>query len=358
MFLSFFLIPIPLYSKSIKDGPHGDKKKLPNGCGSCHKGHGKPNTPMLPEKKDVFCFRCHGKSKKAEETRKRGDLGKETKAANLEREFEKPYHHPVEKIGIHSYKETLPETDSSMPRHSECGDCHHHHYVTPENKMVGVRGINRHGSKVQSVNLEYELCFKCHSSSANLPANQTNKAELFDISNPSYHPVVAPGKNKDVPSLIRPLTISSLIKCTDCHNNDDLKGPRGPHGSIYRYILAKNFTETDGKEGPFQYELCYGCHRRMSILGDESFQLHSSHISSVGTSCRTCHNPHGGIRYTHLIDLDNPSIRPSSSGRLEFIDLGYRAGECFLNCHGKDHNPEVYPAIQKIPKVPPLPGPR
>jgi hypothetical protein len=31
---------------------------------------------------------------------------------------------------------------------------------------------------------EYELCFKCHSFSTNLPADQRNKADQFNISNP------------------------------------------------------------------------------------------------------------------------------------------------------------------------------
>jgi len=352
LFLSVFLLPSALYPRSIKDGPHGDKRRLPNGCGSCHKGHGKYDTPMLPEKRDVFCFRCHGHSKNVDETRKKGDLSRDTKSADLQKEFEKPHHHPIEKVGVHRYNETLPETDPSIPRHSECGDCHHYHYVTSENKMAGIGGINRNRAKVQSVSFEYELCFKCHSNSANLPSDQTDKVEQFDVSNPSYHPVVAPGRNNDVPSLIHPLTPSSTIKCTDCHNNDDPKGPRGPHGSIYRYILTRNYTTSDGQEGPFQYDLCYGCHRRSSILGNESFTFHSLHISSVGTSCRTCHNSHGSREYTHLIDLDNPYIRPSNSGRLEFIDLGRMAGECYLSCHGKNHDPEVYPASLKPKEIP------
>lgn len=355
MFLSFFLIPAVLYSKSLRDGPHGDKKKLPKGCGSCHTGHGKHNTPMLPENKDVFCFKCHGHIKNVEEARRKGELGKETKAADLQKEFEKSYHHPIERVGIHRYGETLPETDPSMPRHSECGDCHHQHYVTSQNKMSGIGGINRTRAKVQSVTFEYELCFKCHSNSANLPADQTDKIELFNISNPSYHPVIARGRNDDVPSLVPPMTASNLIKCTDCHNNDDQRGPRGPHGSTYRFILTRNYTETDGQEGPFQYELCYGCHRRSSILGNESFQFHDLHISSAGASCRTCHNSHGSTQYSHLIDFNNMNIRPSSSGRIEYINLGHRAGECFLNCHGKDHNPEVYPAALKTPTTPSTP---
>ena len=190
---------------------------------------------------------------------------------------------------------------------------------------------------------EYELCFKCHSYSANLPSDQKNKAEMFNISNQSYHPVIAPGKNNDVPSLLNPLTISSTIKCTDCHNNNDPLGPRGPHGSDYVHLLVRHFNPNDGLEQASEYELCYYCHNRTSILSNRSFFYHNLHITTVGTSCRTCHNPHGSIRYAHLIDLDNYSIRSSSSGRMEYVRFGPRSGQCFLTCHGHDHNPATYP---------------
>jgi predicted CXXCH cytochrome family protein len=338
-----FFVPVSLHSTSFRESPHGDKTKLPKGCASCHKGHGIKNTPMLSDEKDSFCFRCHGESITMEMTRRMGYLSANTKGANLNRVFEKAYRHPVDKTGIHRYNETLPETDSSAPRHAECIDCHHYHYVTTSNTMEGIRGINRDGAIVENIQAEYELCFKCHSYSANLPADQTNKAELFKTSNPSYHPIISQGKNNTTPSLIQPLSESSTIKCTNCHNNDDPLGPKGPHASNYRYILARNFNESDGPESTFQYELCYGCHRRSSILGNESFKYHNRHISLEGTSCRTCHNPHASTSYSHLIDFNNLSIAPSSSGRLDFKDLGPKAGECFLTCHSKDHNPARYP---------------
>lgn len=348
LFLILLLAPGSLYSMSLRESPHGDRKKLPHGCASCHMGHGKHNTPMLSENREAICFKCHGNSRSTDAARKKGDLGEDTKAANLQKEFEKPFRHPVERTGIHRYGETLPETDSTKERHCECADCHHHHYVTERNPIAGIRGTSMNGTKVEDVTLEYELCFNCHLNSANLPADQVGKMELFDITNRSFHPVEAQGKNSNVPSLIPPLTASSLIKCTDCHNNDDPRGPRGPHGSKYRYILARNYTETDGSEGPSQYELCYSCHRRSSILGNESFQYHSLHISSVGTSCKTCHDSHGSAQNTHLIDFDNSlSVRPSKSGRLEFMEIGHKAGRCYLNCHGKEHNPAEYPATTK-----------
>lgn len=338
----------PLFSKSLNKNSHSDKSKLLRGCFSCHKGHSTYDSQMLPQMKDTFCFRCHGDPTRAAKRKQNRELAPDVRLPNMQREFEKPYHHPIETTGIHTYGETLPERDPSVPRHSECGDCHHHHYVKKDNTFAGITGTNRQGIMVDTISSEYELCFKCHSSSANLPPDQTNKAELFSMGNPSYHPVTAIGKNNDVPSLISPLTAASLIKCTDCHGNDNPTGPKGPHGSSYKYILKKNFTPTDGPEQISRYELCYTCHKRDSILNNISFQYHRLHILSVGSSCKTCHNPHGSLQYRHLIDFDNMIATPSSGGRLEYISSGNRAGQCFLKCHNKDHNPAKYPTTTSV----------
>ena len=342
------LSPLSPYLSSAGESVHFDKTKLPKGCGSCHRGHGVFNTPMLREGRDVFCLRCHGSNSAVEEAKDEGYLARNIDVADIQREFNKPYRHPVEITGIRTRDEIIPETNRSAQRHAECVDCHHHHYASKDNKMTGVKGVNSQGMAVQKIDSEYELCFKCHSFSANLPANQTNKADQFNISNPSYHPVIGQGKNNDVPSLVFPLTASSLIKCTDCHGNDDPAGPKGPHASSYRYILKKSYSSSDGPEGPYQYELCYSCHRRESILSNESFFYHDFHISVVGASCRTCHNPHGSRQYTHLIDFDNLTVSPSSKGFIEFRDLGKKAGECFLTCHGQDHKPMSYPTASSL----------
>jgi predicted CXXCH cytochrome family protein len=338
----------PVASLSIEDSLHLDKNKLPKGCGSCHKGHGMSNTPMLPQGRDVFCYRCHGVGSTFQDPKDKVYIAGGVTLPDIRKEFNKPYRHPVEITGIHKNGEILPETDRSAQRHAECADCHNHHYVTRENKSVNIKGVSSQGLTVQNITSEYELCFKCHSSSANLPADQRNKREQFNSSNPSYHPVISQGRNRAVPSLLYPLNASSLIKCTDCHNNDDSLGPNGPHGSNYEHILKKNFTLSEGSEGPYQYELCYSCHRRESILANESFYYHDLHISVVNASCRTCHNPHGSTQYSHLIEFDLMVVSPSSKGYTGFNDLGNKAGECYLTCHGKDHSPISYPTSQSL----------
>ena len=48
------------------------------------------------------------------------------------------------------------------------------------------------------------------------------------------------------------------------------------------------------------------------------------------------------MNHSHLINFDRRVVFPSSSGRLEFEDLGRLRGRCFLQCHGKDHDPLEY----------------
>ena len=45
-----------------------------------------------------------------------------------------------------------------------------------------------------------------------------------------------------------------------------------------------------------------------------------------------------------LIDtFGNTVVSPSSTtGRLEYNSLGVGSGECYLECHGEDHNPFPY----------------
>jgi predicted CXXCH cytochrome family protein len=94
LFIAVFISTPRIYSKSPDDKPHLSKVFLPRGCASCHRGHGKPNTPMLAERKDIFCFRCHGHSLNIERTVQKGDIAENLKNENIQMEFEKQGRHP------------------------------------------------------------------------------------------------------------------------------------------------------------------------------------------------------------------------------------------------------------------------
>jgi len=266
------------------------------------------------------------------------------------------------------------EDPINPPRHVDCADCHNPHASKSETAiaplasgaLAGVKGVNASGAVASPIINEYELFFRCHADSvARGPARverqitQTNKRIQFDPANASYQPIESAGKNPLVPSLIPPLTTSSRIYCTDCHNSDQSastgnNGPNGPHGSIYTPILERELIFKDGSSESFgNYALCYKCHDRNSILSDQSFRAtnaqgqdrgHRFHIVEQKAACSTCHDAHGVATQARLINFDRSSVTNSvSNGRLEFISAGPASGNCSLTCHSADHSGTVYP---------------
>jgi predicted CXXCH cytochrome family protein len=304
---------------------HLDKFKLPKGCISCHKGHGKRGTLMLGSPKDELCLNCHGPVKKGE----RGEAQTDIYSVLLKRS-----NHPVNQTSQnHVTGESLPEKSSSAPRHVACVDCHDPHLTTKDKPFNVALGYSGKRVKIKDVRKDYMVCYLCHSDSANLPQNARNIAQDFDSRNASFHPVETAGRNSRVPSLRAPLSTGSTIACSDCHGNDDSFGPKGPHGSNYAHILKANYTTESGPESSSAYDLCYGCHSRNSILNDQSFKSHKRHVVYSSISCFACHASHGSKTYENLIAFDNRIVLPNSQGQLYFIQLLPGKPRCFLNCH-------------------------
>ncbi|MDA8084241.1 MAG: cytochrome c3 family protein [Nitrospiraceae bacterium] len=322
---------------------HLDRTKNPVGCAACHKGHGQRGTAMLRTSKEGFCFNCHSFGGSGERIQAKTDMMTV---------FSKKSRHPVVETSIyHVAGEELPERSPSAMRHVACEDCHNIHDITPEKKWGDVKGYGAGMRRVDDVQNEYELCYKCHSDSANLPPNEKNKRLEFDMNNPSYHPVEGPGKNYRVPSLKGRLNTASTITCSDCHGNDDPYGPKGPHASNYDFMLKDRYIKTEGAESPASYALCYSCHDRSSILNNESFALHKEHIIYQRTPCSACHTPHGTNRNANLIEFDTQfvgftqlaSYAPAQDGR----------PLCFLKCHigGKDYTHDnAFYTVKKWPR--------
>jgi cytochrome c553 len=269
--------------------------------------------------------------------------------------LKKPYNHPVLTVqGAHRKNEALPEEIVNAVRHSECVDCHDPHLTEKKNPYRGLKG-KRVGNFIADVEYEYELCYRCHAESANLPGTSSNKHEEFMTTNPSFHPVEGEGKNTLVISLKEPYVAQkkkpneiSIISCRDCHGSDDPDAPKGPHGSNYPGLLVLNYEmDDDRQESDYAYALCYKCHERSSILSDESFPYHSLHIQGRlgqgGTSCFTCHDAHGSSQYPNLMRFNDEVVFENSDGKLKFEAQGYstRHGSCFLSCHDVEHNPDV-----------------
>jgi predicted CXXCH cytochrome family protein len=326
-----------------------------NACMNCHRSHHAPGpeTLLTSSRADEVCLTCHDGS---------------VSDVDISADFRKPYRHPVmETSAMHRPGERL----TGAADHVTCVDCHNPHKAESvraqapfiNGYMQGVSGVTESGTYIEEAVFEYEVCFKCHSDSRSgffSPVNRQistgNLRRQFSSSSPSFHPITSTGMNSSVPSLISPLNESSMIYCTDCHGSDSSSGPgsrttSAPHGSRYPYMLGRQY-QTEGRvtESPSAYALCYSCHDRSSILANESFPQHRSHIVDHQASCSVCHDPHGidelegnPINHANLINFDLSTVEPlPSTGMIEYTSHGTGSGTCSLRCHGSNHDDRWY----------------
>ncbi len=329
-----------------------------NACRSCHRPHsaGGPERLLIHKQEEETCLTCHD-----------GSVAR----ADIRRELDKlTAHDPRRYVGMHDPAETL---NGAKP-HVECSDCHNPHAVGTEfvggraENSIGptlayTRGVSAAGGSIAEAQYEYEVCFRCHAESAVRTSRRVsrqidtpNLRLSFARTSQSYHPVIAPANSLDTVSLVVDLPRGSMIRCTDCHNNDSGPrnggiGPNGPHGSTYDYLLERNYSVRDNTpESETDYALCYKCHQRSIVLSDRSFPLHRLHVVDEQAPCSACHDPHGvsrsqfgGYDHTHLINFDSVIVRREpTTGQLNFRDLGSFSGSCTLQCHGSVHRDRTY----------------
>jgi predicted CXXCH cytochrome family protein len=286
---------------------------------------------------------------------------------NLEDEFNKGSAHPVMSS---NWTHDPRENPSSMPRHVTCADCHNPHEAMAGSSSApnippslrGVKGVNISGGAVVEASQEFAVCLKCHGETEpgtpglDRKDNIRNIRSKIDPSNRSYHPVAAVGKNPMIQGLELAYNPSTMIYCTDCHNNDEWTPggtkPRGPHGSNHTPILERQYESNDPSIESFQtYALCYKCHNRDFLINDQAQTFpHRKHVVEKQSSCAACHDAHGSRQNPALINLmlqdgtaKNVSTPSRVQKRLEFISMGRGRGQCYLECHGKNHEPESYP---------------
>lgn len=382
-----------------------------NGCESCHQTHSPTvGQRLLKFNEENTCYKCHN-----------GAVAETTK--NIQSEFQnKTYRHPVSTTpSVHDASESptsvsyrLPETSAGTPRHAECADCHNSHTANSQTAsppavngyLNGVSGITSTGSAIANSQYEYQLCFKCHADSANKPQSndtgnigigygrnpkrQTNQGNpdrfntrLEFSSTVAWHPVtksrgLTTGTTGFVPSLRtsiigsngqpipgRSLTSTSLIYCSDCHNNSSGRnlgtgtGPVGAHGSNNVHILERAYSYNTPPTNPggtigrvtysvSAYALCDKCHDvNNSVVQDRSFGEHRKHVVEQGVSCSVCHSSHGinggnGVNNKFLVNFDLSIVAPTNSGVLKYESTAFRNGRCYLVCHGVTHNPYDY----------------
>ena len=139
---------------------------------------------------------------------------------------------------------------------------------------------------------------------------------LTSPQNPSFHPIQTAGKNLhiDPNAFNNGMTADTVITCTDCHSSDD-PNLRGPHASMYQYILKKPSTTTTFPAAMPQDDICFDCHA-YAVYGDPSSpvitqkasrfnapaaQGHVFHVGSQHIPCYLCHESHGSTRFPALI---------------------------------------------------------
>jgi len=322
-------------------------------CASCHLPHAAGSKEELTRFADPEqnCVNCHSR---------------EGPGQNVMLDFNKVSVHP---IYVNSQSHSPQEDPVNPPqRHVSCVDCHNPHAANNavgsqarlSGALTGVTGVTSGGTVTRAIQHEYELCFRCHGdSAARGPARvsrqvvQTNTRRQFNPGNLSFHPLEAVGKNPVVPSLIQPLTPSSLVSCGDCHNSDQGpgnggQGASGPHGSAYAPLLERMQLLTDGTPyNPNNFALCYKCHSPVVVDGNanNSWAYHRQHIETDRAACTTCHDAHGATQ-PHLINFNTLYVLPYK-GALRYTSTGANHGTCTLTCHdgngrNQPHNALAY----------------
>lgn len=328
-----------------------------NACMNCHRSHHAPDGEELQTaaRGEDVCFACHD-----------GGVAQ----TDLKTSFAKPHRHPVAETGSAHRPGEAPQESAD---HVTCADCHNPHRAAAgdagapfvQGVLAGVSGLSEAGTPVDEAQYEYEVCFKCHAEDAARSswkgiARQIATSRLIDqfsAASPSAHPVVVARPDADVPSLIPPMDETTMIRCSDCHGDDSEDSgagsgtARGPHGSRFEFLLKREYrTGESATESAAAYALCYGCHDRESILGNESFAGHRQHVVDERTPCSACHNAHGidpaagnAVNNASMIDFDRAVVDPlPASGTLEYSAAAGGEGTCTLRCHGKDHDGTGY----------------
>jgi hypothetical protein len=272
--------------------------------------------------------------------------------------------HPID---LSPWTHDPAEIPATMARHVACADCHNPHAATGQQAvppglpgtLQGVAGIAVGGAAMAEAASEYQICNKCHGfreptmpGITRVQATRIVSARI-DPSNQSYHPIASTGRNSTIQGLIRPYTAASVIACSDCHNNNEWTSaastsPRGPHASMFSPILQRQYLTTDlTTESPSNYDLCYKCHDRDTLLRSGRFP-HGLHVVDQRAPCAACHDAHGSRANAHLVDFmtrdanGSVVVTPTPAGRLEYVTTAPGRGTCYLTCHGKTHSPLAY----------------
>jgi predicted CXXCH cytochrome family protein len=389
----------------VAGDPHVSYLATTASCAACHRAHaasGRALRGTWPE--ESLCFACHGGDGPGT------DVAAAFVYANSATAF---FQHDVAATnGVHRAGEMEASAYGGENRHVECEDCHQPHEATRgtaaapmlQLEMNAVSGVEPvwagHVAPVDYIWLpeaerESQVCFKCHSSFTTLPdyapdgwdgsgyiadglrkltsgdpqqvPDSRDMASEFNPYQASFHPVVAQGRNQNIPAgaFAAGWSQTSMVYCTDCHSNPGASsGVGGTHGSPFLHLLngsAEYQTANHNAPALAGTELCFQCHDEGDYLAngpDSNFarrnrNLHAQHADD-GT-CYLCHDSHGSEQL-HLLNLDLSIADgtetyllpgydglPTNSQTYWQISPDGSAKTCWIVCHGHDHAGSSYP---------------
>ena len=392
--------------------PHLSTGPTTDTCGACHRSHtGQSDDLFKSAPESALCFSCH------DGTGANSNVAAEYSDTNVPADdpaTSSYYAHRLDTAALHTNPRSN-EFGGRLNRHSACGDCHNPHTVnailsaqtaggwTASGAQANITGVTAAVAWQNPINLEYQLCLKCHSrytvllSSMTPTYNKTDKAAELDPTNASYHPIEAPGKNTTTQmqeslnsGTLWRLTTGSTVRCTMCHGNYRLVGNPptldspatnarlAPHTSQYRSLLIANYRDRNLKPNSEAYDsadftLCYLCHSGAPFTdnsgdnrSDTNFRFHGYHTSDIpgqgsggldinvlgagqgNAICAECHFENHSTKlapwaanqdYSRGVNFA-PDVEPRSGQIAPVWDAANRT--CALICHGKDHDNENY----------------
>lgn len=306
-----------------------DGARLPLGCASCHRAHGQPDTPLLPEADPAFCLECHGRTEDLARQVEAGGVALGAAPADIRAEFDKPHPHPLSGApvtrrigGLQPFRDDGPEG---------CGACHAVHGTLDAASWGSHLGTGLEAAEVDNP----EVCFGCHGGSAARSPLSVDLEAVFSELSVSAHPV-----GRRTRAGLGRASAAGVMTCGSCHGSDERDGPAGPHGSRYRSLLRLPYDDADtlgGADAP----LCTSCHDPGALSDTRSgWPGHRLHVDIEQAGCGDCHDPHGSLAWPGLIhygqDARDQAIRPSLDGRLEYLPDA-QGGTCLLSCHDVEH---------------------
>ena len=387
--------PIPIPSQKNPQlqlpDPHTD-------CLSCH-AHGAispPSTTLAPSKPSpegkaakartrdqalplnlglaTTCLGCHeGPKKNAADLATKLDMDTTSGSTHINWTFLQQ---------TRTYSRTVSTSSRKVKLMANCNGCHDVHAKTDPARLSQLV-FDTSGqllSKAKRTTVA-QICFGCHAGpeAVHLPFQAADVGARFAGTGSAHVIGSRTNSRQDLPSL-RLSLFQGFLDCTSCHANPDPIKPKGPHSSTFPNLLLAAYGKESGPMavgGGHSNDLCFVCHDKNAILGNQSFPYHSQHIAGftgplatsqlgrlptgpgaasfsrggmpnsrfvgssqglgVPTPCATCHDPHGSPTNPALISFDTTVVSRSSVGAIKFQRTGFHEGACTLLCHGYDH---------------------